>query len=139
MTARALLLRLAVLTPLLACACVSSPVYRSTGISAEVAVTGYRERGEASYYGEAFHGRTTANGEVFDMHAMTCAHLTLPFGTVLRVTNLDNERQVTVRVNDRGPYHGDRILDLSRGAAEELGMISSGTAEVIIEVVGGDG
>ena len=114
---------------------ISTPVYRSGGISASGTVAGFSERGVASYYGPGFHGNLTANGETFDMNAMTCAHLTLPFDTVLRVTNLDNNRQVTVRVNDRGPYVGGRIIDLSKGAAEELGMLEAGTANVLLNVI----
>lgn len=91
--------------------------------------------GEASYYGAAFAGRPTANGETFDPALLTAAHRTLPFGTKLRVTNTKNGRSVVVRVNDRGPYADNRVLDLSRSAAERIGMIHSGTAEVQLEVV----
>ena len=90
-------------------------------------------RGVASYYGRRFHGRLTANGERFDMHAMTAAHKTLPFGTRLRITNPRNGKSVTVRINDRGPYIAGREIDLSRGAAERIGMIQSGHASVEIE------
>ena len=122
-----------------ACGIVSHPVYVSSpGRVTGLVLNGFRQRGIASYYAEAFHGRTTANGETFDMNAMTCAHLTLPFGTVLRVTNLDNDRTVTVRVNDRGPYVEGRILDLSKGAARSLDMMESGTANVLIEVIGSE-
>jgi rare lipoprotein A len=69
------------------------------------------------------------------MYALTCAHLTLPFDTIIRVTNLDNDREVTVRVNDRGPYVGGRIIDLSKGAAEDLGMLEAGTANVLLKVI----
>jgi rare lipoprotein A len=93
----------------------------------------------ASWYGNPYHGRTTASGETYDMNEMTCAHPTLPFGTRLRVQNLDNGRSVTVRVNDRGPFVKDRILDVSRKAARELGMIGPGTARVRITVVGSGG
>ncbi len=113
----------------------SSPVYRSGGISASGSPAGFQQRGVASYYGQAFHGNLTANGETFDMHALTCAHLTLPFDTVIRVINQDNDREVTVRVNDRGPYVGGRIIDLSRGAAEELGMLEAGIANVLLVVI----
>ncbi|MBD3420295.1 MAG: septal ring lytic transglycosylase RlpA family protein [Chitinivibrionales bacterium] len=91
--------------------------------------------GRASYYGRKFHGRKTASGERFDMHAMTAAHTRLPFGTRLRVTNLANHRSVIVRVNDRGPYKKSRILDVSRAAAERLGMIQSGTAKIRLEII----
>ncbi len=86
--------------------------------------------GIASYYGAKFHGRKTANGETFDMYAFTAAHKTLPFGTILKVTNIKNGKQVTVRINDRGPFVRNRILDLSYAAAREIGMINSGTAEI---------
>ena len=91
--------------------------------------------GKASYYGPGFAGRATANGEVFRPLAMTAAHRTLPFGTKLRVTNLRNGKSVIVRVNDRGPYAGARILDLSEGAASRIGMLASGTAHVRLEVM----
>ena len=113
----------------------SNPLYRSTGISASGTVAGFQQRGVASYYGDGFHGNLTANGETFDMYALTCAHLTLPFDTIIRVTNLDNRREVTVRVNDRGPYIGGRIIDLSTGAAEELGMLDAGIANVLLRVI----
>jgi rare lipoprotein A len=138
MTGRPVLLAASVL---LTCGCgiVSFPVYMNTGLRAtELVLDGFRQRGVASFYAEAFQGRTTANGETFDMNAMTCAHLTLPFGTVLRVTNLDNGHTATVRVNDRGPYVEGRIIDLSRGAARALDMIEAGTANVLIEVTGSE-
>ena len=94
--------------------------------------------GAASWYGPGFHGRLTANGERFDQNALTAAHKTLPFGTKLRVTNEHNGKSVVVRVNDRGPYAGKRVLDLSKGAAQTIGMIGSGVAPVKIEVIGGD-
>jgi len=112
-----------------------NPVYRSGGISAAGTPAGFQQRGIASYYGEGFNGNVTANGEIFDMYALTCAHLTLPFDTIIRVTNLDNDREVTVRVNDRGPYVGGRIIDLSKGAAEDLGMLEAGTANVLLKVI----
>lgn len=91
--------------------------------------------GVASYYAHEFHGRLTSNGETFDMHSLTAAHRTLPFGTKLRVTNLENNRTVTVRINDRGPFKEGRIIDLAMGAAEELDMIRNGTARVRLEVL----
>lgn len=90
-------------------------------------------RGAASWYGPGFHGRTTASGERYNMYGLTAAHRTLPFGTQLRVCR--GERCVVVRINDRGPYAGNRILDLSRGAAEQIGLISSGVAQVSATVV----
>lgn len=90
----------------------------------------------ASYYGAEFDGKTTASGERFDMKALTAAHKTLPFGTILEVTNLANGKRVTVRVNDRGPFVGNREIDLSWGAAERIGMIETGIAKVSIRKVG---
>ena len=89
----------------------------------------------ASYYGKSFAGRPTASGERFDPRALTAAHRDLPFGTRLRVTNLENGRSVTVRVNDRGPYAAGRIVDLSWQAARELGMVDSGVARVRLEIL----
>jgi len=89
--------------------------------------------GIASYYADRFHGRTTANGETFDMNDLTAAHKSLPFGTWVRVTNMENGREVTVRINDRGPYVGQRIIDLSREAAKVIGLIKPGTGEVKLE------
>jgi rare lipoprotein A len=86
--------------------------------------------GTASYYGKGFDGRRAANGEIFNMHAMTAAHRSLPFGTQLQVTNMKNGRSVVVRIQDRGPYVRGRMLDLSYGAARALDMITSGTAKV---------
>lgn len=86
--------------------------------------------GRASWYGPNFHGKITANGEIFDMNELTAAHRTLPFNTMVRVDNLDNGRTIIVRINDRGPYVDNRIIDLSRKAAADLGMINSGTASV---------
>ncbi|MGB3469778.1 MAG: septal ring lytic transglycosylase RlpA family protein [Erythrobacter sp.] len=91
--------------------------------------------GVASYYGRRFHGRLTANGERFNMNAMTAAHKTLPFGTRVRVTNPRNGRSVTVRINDRGPFIRGRTIDLSRAAARKLGIVSSGHASVDLDVV----
>ncbi len=91
--------------------------------------------GTASWYGRDFQGRPTASGERFDMNDLTAAHRTLRMGTRVRVTNLRNGREVIVRINDRGPYSGDRIIDLSRAAAQRLGMIESGTAPVRLEVL----
>lgn len=97
---------------------------------------GYSEEGVASWYGKDFHGKKTANGEVYDMYAMTAAHKLLPFGTQLRVTNLDNNRSIVVRVNDRGPFVANRVIDLTHTGAEKLDMIGPGTARVRLESVG---
>ena len=91
--------------------------------------------GEASWYGPGFYGNRTANGEVFRPGTMTAAHRTLPFGTRVRVTNLWNGRKAVVRINDRGPFAGDRVIDLAHGAANELGLTSSGIAQVRLEVL----
>ena len=91
--------------------------------------------GEASWYGPGFYGNRTASGEVFRPGTMTAAHRTLPFGTRVRVTNLWNGRKAVVRINDRGPFSGDRVIDLAHGAASELGLTSSGIAQVRLEVL----
>lgn len=91
------------------------------------------EVGEASWYGPGFQGKKTANGEIFDQTKMTAAHPSLPMGTEVRVTNLDNNETVKVRINDRGPYAKDRVIDVSRAAAKKLDMAKDGTAQVKIE------
>ena len=97
---------------------------------------GIKDRGVASWYGKEFHGRTAANGETFDMNAMTAAHRKLPLGSVVQVVNLVTGKQVQVRINDRGPYIPGRMLDLSRAAAVELGMVETGISIVHLEVIG---
>ena len=97
----------------------------------------YDEEGVASWYGEPFHGRRTASGEVYDMNALTAAHPTLPLPTRVRVTNLENGRSVVLRINDRGPFVGGRILDASRRAAQALGFYRQGTARVRVENLDG--
>jgi len=96
---------------------------------------GYVERGIASWYGKKFHGRKTSNGEIYNMYAMTAAHKTLPIPTYLQVTNLNNGKQVVVRVNDRGPFHENRIIDLSYAAASKLGITGSGTGLVELRAI----
>jgi rare lipoprotein A len=96
----------------------------------------YDETGLASWYGEAFNGRPTALGERFDMNALSAAHKTLPLPSLVEVTNLDNGKTTTLRVNDRGPFVQGRIIDLSKGAAEELGMLRTGIARVRVRYVG---
>ena len=96
---------------------------------------GWSEEGRASWYGPGFHGKRTASGEVYDMEDMTAAHKRLPFGTRVRVHNLDNGRRTVVRINDRGPFVNDRVIDLSRAAAREIKMLGPGTARVRIVVV----
>ena len=97
---------------------------------------GATDTGTASYYADKFDGRTTANGETFDNSAYTAAHRTLPFGTRVRVTRTDTGEQVTVRINDRGPFVRGRIIDLSQRAARDINMIANGLTEVRIEVIG---
>ena len=96
---------------------------------------GYSERGIASWYGEKFHGHKTSNGEVFDMYQVSAAHKSLPIPTFLRVTNLDNNRSIIVRVNDRGPFHDNRVIDLSYAAALKLGYADIGTARVQLDAI----
>ena len=96
---------------------------------------GYAETGVASWYGPNFHGENTANGETYDMHGLTAAHRTLQMPSVVRVTNLENGRWVIVRINDRGPFARDRIIDLSRAAAEAIDMTGRGTAQVRVEIL----
>jgi rare lipoprotein A len=95
----------------------------------------YRERGIASWYGTKFNGHKTSNGEIFDLYQASAAHKTLPIPSYARVTNLDNGRSVVVRINDRGPFHADRLIDLSYGAAVKLGYMERGTAPVEVEVL----
>jgi rare lipoprotein A len=108
---------------LVTAACVVAP-------GAEADEPSFEQAGMASWYGPGFHGRRTANGERFDTHALTAAHRTLPFGTQVRVTNQTNGRSVVVRINDRGPYAGGRVIDLSNASAQAIGI--SGTAKVTI-------
>ena len=96
---------------------------------------GYKERGGASWYGTKFHGRLTSNGERYNMYEMTAAHKSLPIPTYVTVKNLDNGREIIVRVNDRGPFHEGRIIDLSYAAASKIGMLKQGTARVEVEAI----
>ncbi len=106
-----------------------------TNKSGETLPIGYKFYGKASYYADKFDGRTTANGEIFSQNKKTAAHRTLRFGTILKVTNLANGLSVVVQVNDRGPFVDDRIIDLSRSAAEAIRMVNVGVADVEIEVI----
>jgi rare lipoprotein A len=92
-------------------------------------------RGKASYYGHQFHGRKTANGEIFNMYKKTAAHRTLPFNSIIKVTNMENNKSVIVRINDRGPFHSERILDLSYRAAKEIDIISKGVVDIEIKII----
>lgn len=127
-------------------ACASSPRFtkerfsepkinpsKSPSVNSKGKPTSYQ--GIASYYADDFHGKKTANGEVFDMHQLTAAHRSFPFNTKVRVTNTDNGKSCIVRVNDRGPFKLERIMDLSLGAAEALDMKKTGTANVSLEVL----
>ena len=96
---------------------------------------GYREKGQASWYGEPFHGRKTASGEVYDMNQISAAHKTLPLHTWVEVKNLDNNKSLVMRINDRGPFVSGRIIDLSRAAAQEMGMINKGVAKVTVTAI----
>ena len=96
---------------------------------------GFSETGIASWYGKKFHGHLTSNGEIYDMYGMSAAHKNLPLPTYVRVTNLSNNRSVVVRVNDRGPFHPGRVIDLSYSAAYKIGMLKTGTAQVKVEAI----
>ncbi len=100
-------------------------------------VSGYPQEGLASWYGIPYHGRRAANGEIYDMYKLTAAHRTLPFDTILRVTNLKNGKSVEVRINDRGPFVEGRLLDLSFGAARVIDMVALGVAPVRLELLSG--
>lgn len=127
---RRVLLCLAAHGALLAAACATAPVQTPRDW------TSFRQEGEASWYGPNFHGKTTANGERYNMLRLTAAHQKLPFNTLVRVTNLSNGKIATVRINDRGPFLKGRILDLSYAAARALGASGAGVIPVRIEVVG---
>jgi len=101
------------------------------------APNGYIEEGNASWYGPPFHGRRASNGEIYDMYKLTAAHRTLPFETMVRVTNLTNGKTTTVRITDRGPFVENRVIDLSLAAAREIDLVGPGTAPVRLEVLGG--
>ena len=103
-------------------------VFLSIGLQAK------NKEGVASWYHDSLHGNLTANGEVYDKDKVSCAHKTLPFGTILEVTNIDNDSTIIVRVNDRGPFIDDRDLDMSRRAAEDLGMIDAGVVNIKYEI-----
>jgi rare lipoprotein A len=115
----------------------NSPSYSVFGKTYRVLddARGFRERGYASWYGKKFHGNKTANGEVYDMYQMTAAHKSLPLPSYARVTRLDNGKSVVVRVNDRGPFHAGRVIDLSYAAAARLDMLQQGSAKVEVVVL----
>ena len=117
----------------LAVGCSPHPIYRSGKLDPIDTSNAYQV-GVASFYGEEFHGRKTANGEIFNMYQLTAAHRVLPMGTYIKVTNLQNGRQVQVKVNDRGPFVEGRVLDLSFAAALELEMVEYEPMKVMIEI-----
>lgn len=132
-----------IISLLLLCSCASKNntqngySYRVNGkkYTTHSSAEGFSQRGLASWYGKKFHGRKTANGETYDMYAMTCAHKTLPFNTRLEVTNLSNGKKTIVRVNDRGPFVKGRIIDLSYKAGKQIGIHITGTAPVRIRTL----
>lgn len=111
--------------------------YTIRGINYQPMTTGYghSDSGKASWYGQKFHGHQTANGEIYDMYQMSAAHKTLPLPSFARITNLDNGKQVVLRINDRGPFHSRRIIDLSYAAALKLDMLKTGVANVKLDVI----
>ncbi len=122
--------------------CTNNPRYRGSGPrpkakSSKTKPIKHRKTmtGVSSFYAEDFHGKLTANGEVYDMYGLTAAHKTLPLNTIVRVTNVDNNKSLILRINDRGPYVKGRILDCSYGAALKLGFVGKGTTKVKIEVI----
>lgn len=122
----------------------TEPLHKTANLSYKVAGKQYRptkkieqfsQTGKASWYGPGFHGKKTSSGERFDMNTLSAAHRTLPIPSYARVTNLSNGKSVIVRINDRGPFHGNRVLDLSRAAAQELGTLNAGVAQVQIRAL----
>lgn len=109
--------------------------YKTTSPNGKVTKHRTVINGITSFYADDFHGKITANGETYDMYGLTAAHKTLPFNTLVKVTNIDNKRSITLRINDRGPYAKGRILDCSYGAAVKLDFVANGTAKVKIEVI----
>lgn len=109
----------------------SSPIIKQK----EPVAVGDIQYGVSSYYAEKFHGKRTANGEIYDMYGISGAHQTLPFNSIVKVTNLENNKELVIKVNDRGPFIKDRIFDCSYGAAVKLGFISNGTAIVKVEIL----
>ena len=122
----------------------TEPLHTTANLSYKVAGKQYQptkkieqfsQTGKASWYGPGFHGKKTSSGERFDMNTLSAAHRTLPIPSYARVTNLSNGKSVVVRINDRGPFHGNRVMDLSKAAAKELGFIHTGTANVKVEQI----
>jgi rare lipoprotein A len=115
----------------------SSEPTKTTEVAGVVEPSTHQLAGMASYYSDEFHRRRTANGETYDMHDLTAAHRTLPFNTKVRVTNTENGKSVVVRINDRGPFKDERVIDLSLEAAKRIGLIANGTARVQLEILEG--
>lgn len=114
----------------------TASILPSTAIAFDNAPVLQTAMGTASWYGGKFHGRKTANGERYNMHELTAAHRSLPFGTMVRVINETNGQSVIVRINDRGPFVGNRVIDLSHQAASQIGMVNAGVARVKLEILG---
>lgn len=116
--------------------CASAPIYRRDVLPQPVQPGGrYVETGMASWYGEPYHGRKTSSGEIYNMYALTAAHNRLPFGTIVKVENLQNRKTVTVTINDRGPFKRNRVIDLSYAAARAIEMVGLGSVRVRFEVL----
>ena len=122
----------------------TEPLHKTANLSYKVAgkryqptkkIESFSQTGKASWYGPGFHGKKTSSGERFDMNTLSAAHRTLPIPSYARVTNLSNGKSVVVRINDRGPFHGNRVMDLSKAAAKELGFIHTGTVNVKVEQI----
>ena len=122
----------------------TEPLHKTANLSYKIAgkryqptkkIESFSQTGKASWYGPGFHGKKTSSGERFDMNTLSAAHRTLPIPSYARVTNLSNGKSVVVRINDRGPFHGNRVMDLSKAAAKELGFIHTGTANVKVEQI----
>lgn len=122
----------------------TEPLHKTANLSYKVAgkryqptkkIESFSQTGKASWYGPGFHGKKTSSGERFDMNTLSAAHRTLPIPSYARVTNLSNGKSVVVRINDRGPFHGNRVMDVSKAAAKELGFIHTGTANVKVEQI----
>jgi len=125
-----------IICSLLLTGCVASPRFTSEKFIRDAGEAySILEEGMASYYADEFNGKRTSNGEIYDMNQMTAAHRTVPFNSRIRVTNLENGKSVVVRINDRGPFKDDRIIDLSLVAAKSLELIGSGTVKVRLEVI----
>ena len=122
----------------------TEPLHKTANLSYKVAgrryqptkkIESFSQTGKASWYGPGFHGKKTSSGERFDMNTLSAAHRTLPIPSYARVTNLSNGKSIVVRINDRGPFHGNRVMDVSKAAAKELGFIHTGTANVKVEQI----